>query len=86
MSLSTFLTRPASPASLSGTQSWSFANILLALRLALQVYRERRALMALSDRMLADIGLSRADVDAEATRSIFDMPDQYAHDRRWRRP
>lgn len=86
MSLSTFLSRAASPASLSGTQSWSLANVVSALRLALQVYRERRALMALSDRMLADIGLSRADIHAEATRSIFDMPDQYVHDRRWRRP
>jgi uncharacterized protein YjiS (DUF1127 family) len=38
--------------------------------------RQRRALRALDDRMLRDIGLSRADVEREATRPFWDLPEQ----------
>jgi uncharacterized protein YjiS (DUF1127 family) len=41
---------------------------------ALSVRRERRALMALDDRMLADVGLSRADAYREAHRPFLDVP------------
>ncbi len=40
---------------------------------AMQVRRERRALARLDDRMLKDIGLSRADANREAARSLTDL-------------
>lgn len=42
---------------------------------ALQVHRERRALAALDDRMLKDIGLSRSTAHKEANRALFDVAD-----------
>jgi uncharacterized protein YjiS (DUF1127 family) len=41
---------------------------------ALAIRRERRALLALDDRMLADVGLSRTDAYREAHRPLFDLP------------
>ena len=42
----------------------------------LRVRAERRRLMALDDRMLKDIGLSRSDAYSEAARSPFDLPSR----------
>lgn len=39
-----------------------------------RVHSERQRLMALDDHMLKDIGLSRGDAYAEASRSMFDIP------------
>ena len=50
------------------------ANLLGRVSKALTVRRERRALMALDDRMLADVGLSRADAYREAHRPFLDVP------------
>jgi len=44
------------------------------LGLALQVRRERRALLALDDRVLKDLGFHRADLHAEVQRSFWDVP------------
>ncbi len=41
---------------------------------ALAIRRERRALLALDDRMLSDVGLSRTDAYREAHRPLFDLP------------
>jgi len=41
---------------------------------AYRIYRERRALLSLSDRGLKDIGLSRADAYREATRPWWEIP------------
>jgi uncharacterized protein YjiS (DUF1127 family) len=41
----------------------------------LEVRRERRQLLAMSDHMLHDIGLSRADAEGEGTRRFWDVPD-----------
>ena len=38
------------------------------------LYRQRRALAALDDNRLADIGLSRREADAEASRPVWDAP------------
>ncbi|MFG3692943.1 DUF1127 domain-containing protein [Stutzerimonas stutzeri] len=38
------------------------------------LYRQRRQLAALSDEMLKDLGLSRADIDTEAHRPFWDEP------------
>tara|TARA_R100001143_G_scaffold8036_1_gene10333 strand:- start:1589 stop:1756 length:168 start_codon:yes stop_codon:yes gene_type:complete len=38
------------------------------------LYRQRQQLAALSDEMLKDIGLSRADIETETTRPFWDEP------------
>ena len=38
-----------------------------------EVARQRRALGMLDDRLLADIGLNRADVEAETTKHFWDI-------------
>lgn len=43
-------------------------------RKALVARRQRLQLLSLDDRMLADIGISRADAYREAARSPFDVP------------
>jgi uncharacterized protein YjiS (DUF1127 family) len=50
------------------------AKLFERLALAFTVARERRALMALNDNALKDIGLSRADAFREGTRSFWDLP------------
>jgi uncharacterized protein YjiS (DUF1127 family) len=60
--------------------SWTARYVLpLAERLlaALETYRQRRALLALDDRLLRDIGLSRADAEHEAARSFWDVPGRW---------
>ncbi len=52
-----------------------FLQIFDRLSLAYRIYRERRALLALSDYDLKDIGLSRADAHREASRSLWDLPE-----------
>lgn len=42
----------------------------------MRVRAERRRLMALDDRMLKDIGLSRSDAYTEASRPAFDLPSR----------
>ena len=41
---------------------------------ALDVARQRRRLLALDERMLKDIGLSRSDAEREAHRGFWDIP------------
>jgi uncharacterized protein YjiS (DUF1127 family) len=48
----------------------------LHLRLVNQIWRERRMLAALDDAALKDIGLNRADVERETSRSPLDLPRQ----------
>ena len=68
----------AFPLSASGNASTGFAGRIsrafLTLELVMQVRKERRALQQLGDAGLKDIGLSRADVDAELHRSFWDVP------------
>ncbi len=49
-------------------------HVIATFRLALQVRRERRALLALDDVALKDVGFSRVDAHAEAQRSFWDVP------------
>jgi uncharacterized protein YjiS (DUF1127 family) len=51
-----------------------FRFLLATLWLALQVRRERRALLALDDATLKDLGFNRSDAYAEAQRSFWDVP------------
>ena len=68
----------AFPLSTSGNATAGFAGwisrAVLTIELAMQVRKERRALRQLGDAGLKDIGLSRADVDAELHRSFWDVP------------
>lgn len=68
----------AFPLSASGNATAGFAGwisrAVLTIELAMQVRKERRALRQLGDAGLKDIGLSRADVDAELHRSFWDVP------------
>lgn len=49
---------------------------LSRVRAALVARRQRRSLLALDDRMLADIGISRSQAYGEATRSMFDVSER----------
>lgn len=40
----------------------------------IDLYRQRRALAALDDTRLTDLGLSRSEAEAEANRPIWDAP------------
>lgn len=41
----------------------------------MRVAKQRRDLLALDRAMLEDIGLTRAEVEAEASRTFFDIPE-----------
>ncbi len=64
----------AAVATAACTDTVAPASLLGRISKALTVRRERRALMALDDRMLADVGLSRADAYREAHRPFLDVP------------
>jgi uncharacterized protein YjiS (DUF1127 family) len=49
-------------------------NVLARLSAMLSVRAERQRLASLDERTLRDLGLSRADVERETTRSLFDIP------------
>lgn len=59
----------ARPASINDLSNGLFSFI----RKALVARRQRLQLLSLDDRMLADIGISRADAYREASRSPFDI-------------
>lgn len=54
-------------------------GVFALLSLALAAHRQRKALKLLNDATLSDIGLTRAEAEAEANRPFWDVP---AH---WRR-
>ena len=50
------------------------SHLIVRIALALQVRRERRMLLGLSDGMLKDLGLDRGSAYAEAARPFWDVP------------
>lgn len=66
---------PQNIAALTGAQATpkvhSLAQRLLAL---LSLSRQRHALAGLDDHQLADIGVTRAEAEAEAGRALWDAP------------
>lgn len=52
------------------------ATVFAQVRRALEVRRQRQALLSLDERMLADVGLSKADVYRESNRPFMDLPGQ----------
>ncbi|KJH82616.1 DUF1127 domain-containing protein [Pseudomonas sp. KSR10] len=67
-------------AHLSASRSVSLTALLRAVWQRVSrwhaLYRQRQQLAALSDDMLKDIGLSRADIETEANRPFWDEPYQ----------
>ena len=58
-------------------------SIVQLIQRALLVRRERRALMSLDERMLADVGLSQADAYREANRPFLDVSASGRHMNTW---
>jgi len=50
--------------------------LLAWLHLAMETYVERRALRRVSDVLLKDVGLSRADAERESGRRFWDLPER----------
>jgi uncharacterized protein YjiS (DUF1127 family) len=67
----------------------ALAGLLALVRRWRRARRDRRELASLSDHMLRDIGLSRADVEREALRPFWQPVDHAALERQrrlaWRR-
>ena len=57
--------------------SFARPNLRQRLRAALHLRRQRRALHEMDDRMLADMGLTRSQARAEASRPIWDVPQTW---------
>ena len=53
---------------------WTGRRFTLRFFEAFEVWRQRQALLALDDRILKDIGISRADAYREAARHFWDLP------------
>jgi uncharacterized protein YjiS (DUF1127 family) len=74
----------ALPRSRRSTSHFSWTSLWYRVERIIEVHRQRRALMALDDRMLKDIGLSRTDAWHEANRSLLDLPEDHWSPLRWR--
>lgn len=70
-------THSATQPAASGTGPFAHISGTFArVRAALTARRQRRSLLALDDRMLADIGISRSQAYGEASRSLFDINER----------
>lgn len=70
-------TRSAWYSSRQQPASSRFGQLVQTLRrlpVAYRIYLERRALLALNDHALKDLGLSRADAYNEASRPFWEIP------------
>lgn len=56
------------------TEGWRVSTIFNQLRRWKELYQQRRALASLGEETLKDLGLSRADVEREASRPFWDDP------------
>ena len=64
-----------------GLAAWTGRAIELVLGWQ-EVARQRRALLALDERVLKDIGITRADAEREASRPFWDLGQERERD--WR--
>lgn len=53
------------------------SSTLRLLSMVASTYRQRRALARLDDNALVDLGISRADAEAEAKRPLWDVPSSW---------
>jgi uncharacterized protein YjiS (DUF1127 family) len=63
---------------------FSWTSLWYRVERIIEIRRQRRALMALDERMLKDVGLSRTDAWREANRSLLDLPEDHWSPLRWR--
>lgn len=61
-----------------------FISLSTKISMAYQIRKERIELKKLSDEILFDIGLDRSDVEREADRSMFDLPESRLNEDRSR--
>ncbi len=54
-----------------------FARTRVGLWSVLSLWRSRQHLKSLDDQALSDVGLTRAEADAEANRPIWDVPQTW---------
>ncbi|MFO1070559.1 MAG: DUF1127 domain-containing protein [Geminicoccaceae bacterium] len=79
------LNRPAATVAASGRQVAPWRRPLQFLRMVLRTLHDRRDLAQLSDHMLHDIGLTRADVERELAQPLWQPIDHAGLDaQRWR--
>ena len=79
------MSRASTTADFDETNGHSALHVSLTRRLlqALTIRRQRRALLSLDDRMLADVGISRADAYREAHRPFLDVPVPASRHNSW---
>ncbi|KPQ17090.1 MAG: putative conserved small protein [Rhodobacteraceae bacterium HLUCCO18] len=65
--------RTLSPAGRSAVGPALFTRIAVAFA----VWRQRRALAGLPDHLRRDVGLTDAEIDREARRHLWDVPDHW---------
>ncbi len=53
------------------------ASLLTGLNNAIALWRQRRALKSLDSAALCDIGVTRAEAEAEAKRPVWDAPQNW---------
>jgi uncharacterized protein YjiS (DUF1127 family) len=63
--------------SLSIPTSSNRPGVLARLSRMIAIYRQRRRLMVLDDRMLDDMGIDRKTANTEAARPIWDVPQNW---------
>ena len=73
-SIMRFFTTTSASAPIAPSLIGGIGRALWRIQAAFVVRKQRRALMALDDRMLADIGLSRSQAYREASRPLTDLP------------
>ena len=69
-----FASLHTSSLALRGVERRGGSGILAHLRAALAVQAQRRRLAELDDARLDDLGLTRAEVAAEVSRPVWDVP------------
>ena len=57
----------------------SVRRLVATLRLGLAARRQRRALAQLDPHLLADVGVTPTEAEAEAMRPIWDVPSNWRH-------
>jgi Domain of unknown function (DUF1127). len=52
-------------------------TLLTRIAVAIAVWRQRRSLASLPDHLRRDVGLTDAEIDREARRHLWDVPDHW---------
>lgn len=66
----------ASPAAQVSDPTW-IKRLTRSLQVAHVLYKQRKALVRLDDRMLKDLGVTREQANSEAGRPVWDVPNHW---------